>query len=88
MIARPFGKTGVATAAWTENIYINPCYIVDSPVRSSDGDPIDLGAVACSVRDDILNIQTLQQETITRCISDNRDKVLSDDNWLESDWSD
>ena len=87
-VSQTFGKTGVATADWTENMYNNPRLIVDSPVRSSDGDPIDLGTVACRVRDDLLNSQNIRQETIVQCLLDTRDKVLLDDDWLESDWSD
>ena len=55
------------------------------------GKPSDL--VRC-VRDDLLNanrverFQTLQRETFARCLSDPRDEVLSNDDWLKSDWSD
>ena len=93
-VPRPFGETGVATRAWTEDIYVNPWLIVDSPARSPDRDPINLGTVAGRVRDYLLNanyvelIHTLQQETIAWCLSDTRDEVLSDDDWLESDWYD
>ena len=87
-VPQPFGKTGVATAASTENIYVNPWLIVDSPAMSPDSDPINLGAIACRARDDLLNIKTLQQETVARCLSDTREKVMSDDNWLESDFTD
>ena len=84
----PFSETGVATAAWTENIYVNPWLIVDSPARIPYGNPINLVAVAHCVRDNLLNIQTLQRENIARCLSDTRDEVLSNDDRLESDWSD
>ena len=47
-VPRLFGETGVATAAWTENIYVNPCL---------HGKPIDLGAVARRIRDYLLNTQ-------------------------------
>ena len=87
-VPRPFGKIRVATAAWTENIYVNPWLIVDKPSRSLDGDPINLGSVASCVRDVLLNIQNLQRETIARCILDTGNEFLSDDDRLESDWSD
>ena len=64
------------------------------PAWIPDGDPINLGAVSRRIRDDLLNaerverIQTLQRETIALCLSETRDEVLSDDDWLESDWSD
>ena len=61
---------------------------MDSPSRSPEDDPINLGDVARRVRDDLLNIQNLQRETIARYLLDTRDEVLSDDDWLESDWSD
>ena len=64
------------------------------PDRTPDGDHINLEAVAHRVRGDILNtnrvekIQTLQRETITRFLSDTCYEVLSDDDWLESNWYD
>ena len=67
---------------------------MDSLVGSPEKDPINLRAVARRLRDDIINnncverFQTLQQETFARCLLDTRDKVLSDDDWLESDWTD
>ena len=63
--------------AWTENIYVNPWL---------QGEPIDLGAVARRIRDYLLNTQTLWQETIAKCLSDTRDEVLSNENWLENGW--
>ena len=91
-VPRPFFETGVATADWTENIYVNPWCSVDRPVRSPDN-PINLRTVARRVRD-LLNanhverFKTLSQETVAQCLSDTRDEVLSDDDWLESDWYD
>ena len=87
-------QIGVATAAWTKNMYVNPWRSVNSSARTSDSDPINLRAVARRVRDNLLQpnrveqIQTLQRETITRCLLDTRDEVLSDDGWLKEDWSD
>ena len=92
-VPRPFCETGVATAAWTENLYVNPWCRVDSPARSPDN-PINLCSAAHRARDDLLRanrverFQTLLQETLSRCLSDTCDKVLSDDDWLEGDWSD
>ena len=90
----PFGETGVATAAWTENTYVNPWCYVDSPAKNPDGDPINLCAVARRIRDDLLYtncvdwFQNIQQETFTLCLSDTHDEVLSNYDWLKSDWSD
>ena len=67
---------------------------MDSSDRSPDGYPINLGAVARRIRDYILNancverFQTLQREKFAQCISGTRDEVLSDDGWIEEDWSD
>ena len=67
---------------------------MNSPARTPDGDPINLHAVARHVRDDLIRansverFQTLLQETLSRCLSDTRDEVLSDDDWIEGDWSD
>ena len=91
-VPRPFCENGVATAAWTENLYINPWCHVDSPTRSPDNH-INLSAVVRRVRDDILRdnhverFETLLQETLSQFLLDTRDEVLSDDDWLESDWS-
>ena len=93
-VSRPFGETGVATAAWTENIYVNPWLSVNSPARTPDDDPINLRAVARHVHDNLINanhverIQTLKRETIARCLSDNCEEVLCNDDCLDSDWSD
>ena len=88
-VPQPFGETVIATASWTENIYVNlwgtnPTIITNVPINLED--------FARRVRDDLLNtnrverIQTLQQETIARCLSDPCDEVLSDDDWLENGW--
>ena len=66
---------------------------MDSPDRILYN-PINLRAVSRRVRDNLLRanrvdrFQTLSQETLSRCLLETRDKVLSGDNWLESDWSD
>ena len=92
-VPRPFFETGVATAAWTEDLYVNPLYHVYSHVMSPDN-PISLRAAARRVRYDLLRancverFQTLLRETISRCLSDTCDEVLFDDDWLESYWSD
>ena len=92
-VYRPFCEPGVATAAWTENLYVNPWCSVDSPARIPEN-PINLRAVARRIRDYLLQdnrldrFQTLSRETLSRCLSDTRDKILSNDNWLEGDWSD
>ena len=92
-VTRPFFKTGVATAAWTENLYVNPWFYIDSPARSPNN-PINLRAVARRIRDDLLRanrverFQTISRETLSQFLSDTRDEVLSYDDWLEVDWSD
>ena len=53
-VPRLFGKTRVATAAWNENIYVNPWSSMNSPDRTPDVSPINLRAVARCIRDDIL----------------------------------
>ena len=64
---------------------------MDSPARSPDN-PINLRAVARRVRYDLLRancvdrFQNISQETLSRCLSDTRDEVLSDDDWLGGDW--
>ena len=52
-VPRPFCGTGVTTSAWTENLYINPRRIMDSPARSPDN-PFNLRAVARCACDDLL----------------------------------
>ena len=59
--------------------------------RSQDN-PFNLRAVARRIRDDLLQanrleqFQTLSQETLSQCLSDTCDEILSDDYWLEGDW--
>ena len=66
---------------------------MDSPTKIPDN-PINLRAVARRARDDLLQdnclerFQTLSQETLSKFLSGTSDKVLSDDDWLEGDWSD
>ena len=60
-IPRPFVKTGVATAAWTENIYVKLWCSMDSPTRSLEGDLINLCSVARRVRDDLLNTNRVER---------------------------
>ena len=92
-VPQPFFETGVATADWTENIYVNPWFSVDISDRSPDN-PINLQDVVRRVRDDILNddrverFQNISREIVARCLLDICDDVMSDDDWLESDWSD
>ena len=92
-VPRPFCKTGVATVAWTENLYVNPWCSVDSSAMSPDN-PINLRAVARRVRDDLLQanrverFQTLLRDTVVRCLLDTCDEVLSDEDWLEIYWYD
>ena len=89
-VPRPFCETGVATAAWTENLYVNPWIMTDSPARSPDN-PFNLRTVARCACDDILQancverFQTLSRETLSQCLSDTRGDILSDDDWLEGD---
>ena len=95
-VPQPFFKTGVATAAWAENLYVNPWKITGSPARSQDN-PFNLRDVARRARDDLLrdnflerfqtlSRETLSRETLSRCLSDTRDEILSDDNWLGGVW--
>ena len=53
-VTQPFGKTGVATAALTENIYTNPWSYMKIPARNPYINPIDLRIVVRRVRDDLL----------------------------------
>ena len=92
---QPFGETGIATAAWTENIYvnlwgINPTRIPDVLINQGatfPNVPINLHTVACCARDDILRYnrverrQTLQKELHAQILSDIHDKVLSNDSY-------
>ena len=66
---------------------------MDSPVSITDN-PINLRSVARHVRDNLPNanrverFQNLFQETVAQCLSDTHEEVLSDDDWIKSDWSD
>ena len=68
-VYRPFCEPGVATAAWTENLYVNPWCSVDIPAGSPNN-PINFCTVARRACDDLLNancverFQTLHQETV------------------------
>ena len=65
---------------------------MDNPGRSLDN-TINLRAVAYRVCDNLLwdnrveRFQTLSRETLLQCISDTRDEILSDEDWLEGDWN-
>ena len=78
--------------ASTENLYFKSLYAVDSLVRSPEN-PINLRTVTCSVRDDLLNanhverFQIIYRKTVARFLMDTCDKILSNEDWLESDWS-
>ena len=93
-IPQSFYDTGLATVAWNENLYVDPWRITDIPTRStsSPDNPFNLRNVARRVHDDILcanhleRFQNLLRETLPRFLLDNRDEVLSDDDWLEGDW--
>ena len=103
-VPQPFGETVIATASWTENIYVNlwgtnPTIITNVPINrhAIPNVPINLRTVACRARDDVLSAnrvvrrQNLQRELHTQIISEIRDKVLSDDyddGWLKEGWSD
>ena len=58
--------------------------------RSPDN-PFNLRAVVHRVYDDLLwanrleRFQTFSQDTLSRCLSDTRDKILSDEDWMEED---
>ena len=90
-VPRPFFETGVATVAWTENLYVNPLRMTGRPTRCPEKN-FNLRAVARRACDDLLRanclerFQTLSRETLSLFLSDNRDKILSDDDWLEGDW--
>ena len=90
-VPRPFFETGVATVAWTENLYVNPCRMTDSPARSPYN-TFNLRAVTRSARDNLLRAsclercQTLSRETLSLCLLDTRDDILSDDDWIEGYW--
>ena len=77
--------------ACTENIYVNHWRMTDSPARSLEN-PFNLRAVARRAFDDLLRancmerFQNLSQETLLQCLSDTRDKILSNDDWLKGDW--
>ena len=59
-VSRPFFKSGVATVAWTENLYFKPCCYFDSLVRSPDN-PINMRAVTRRIRDDFLNTNRVER---------------------------
>ena len=93
-VTRPYGETGIATADWSEKIYIN--LWGTNPTRIPNV-PFNLCSVACRYRDDLLQAnlverrQTFQREIHAQCLSNICYEVLSDDyddGWLEEDWSD
>ena len=69
-VPQPFCDTGLATAAWAENLYVDPWIMTDSPARSPYN-PFNLRASGCRARDDIFRanclewFQTLLQETLS-----------------------
>ena len=90
-VPQPFCDTGVATAAWTENLYVDPWIMRDIPAGIPDN-PFNLRAVARRSCDNILQtnrlerFQTLSRKTLSRCLSDTCDEVMFDDDWLKGDW--
>ena len=84
----------MATAALTQNLYVDPWIMTDSPPHSAWGpdNPFHLRAVARRVRGNIFRsnrlerFQTFLRETLSRCLLDTRDDILSDVDWLEEDW--
>ena len=59
-VPRPFFNTGMATAAWNENLIDDPWIIMDSPARIPDI-PFNLGAVARRACDDLLRANRLER---------------------------
>ena len=92
-VTRPSGETGIATAAWTENIYVNlwgtnPTRITNVPINrytTIPNIPINLIAVARHDRDYLIRDnrverrKTIQRELHMRILLDIRDEVLSDE---------
>ena len=92
-VPQPFGETGIATAAWTENIYVNlwganPTRIPNVPINrraTFTNVPIYLRAVARRSREKLLwdnrveRRKTLHRELHARILLDIREEVLSDD---------
>ena len=64
---------------------------MDSPARIPEN-PINLRTFARRARDDLLwtnsveRFKNILQETLSLCLSDTHDEILSDDDWLEGDW--
>ena len=92
-VPQPFGKTGIATDAWAENLYVypwgtNPTRITNVPIIRRTtflNVPINLRAVArhacnnCLWNNRVERRKTLQRELHAQILLDIRDEVLSDD---------